>query len=95
MCITKRRIIARASAYQHLNGDPMPTRNYGLNPDSSLPFTWTHRADTASVMGNVELLAWMWRHCPDIPAPLHEGRSLVSVIDDIGLDAVAMADDFA
>lgn len=75
------RAAARTSAARLLGGDPMPARNYGLDPDSRISFTWTHRTETALIMGNIELLAWMWRHCPDIPADLYEDRPLPEVID--------------
>lgn len=85
---TDPRAAARATAAALLDGDPMPTRNYGLNPHSTISYTWTYRAQTALTVGNIDLLAWMWRHCPDIPADLYDNRPLPEVIDAVLAEAI-------
>lgn len=82
---------ARRIAAEENNGVDLPEAGYPLDPASTWAGEWLHTARIAAERGDTQMLGWMWRHCPDIPAPGYRG-TLPEVIDHLGYETTYRLD---
>ena len=75
---------ARRIAAEHNGGHDHPEPGYPLDPTSRDGGHWLYVAHIAHQRGDGWILGWMWRHCPEVPAPGYR-EHLPDAIDLIGM----------
>lgn len=75
---------ARRFAAENNGGADLPEPGYALDPNSTNGSHWLHIARIAHQRGDGVMLGWMWRHCPQVPAPGYR-EDLPGAIDLIGM----------